>query len=171
MDYSIGDVVVYGGNGVCEIEDIKDISFYHEEPQTYYILKPMFVKQALVLYVPFNNEKLTSKIQPVITRDEAMDLIHGINDTDIEWIEDRNLRKETYSTMISSGDRREIVEVISIISDHRRSLLKEGKSLNMQDEKMLNDAQRRMNAEFAVALDIEIEEVPGFINGELAKVG
>ena len=169
MGHSVGEIVVYGGNGVCEIDDIKDISFYHEEPQKYYILKPKFVKQELVLYVPYNNEKLTSKIQPVITRSEAMDIIRD-TDNNVEWIEDRNLRKETYSSLISSGDRKNIFDIIRIISARRRELQAEGKSLNMQDEKMLNDAQKRMDAEFAVALDLNIEDVPGFINKELAQV-
>ena len=68
MSFSKGETVVYGGSGVCEIDDIKDVRFYHERPQKYYILKPLFVNQAQVVYVPFNNEKLTAKIKPVILR-------------------------------------------------------------------------------------------------------
>ena len=45
MTFSKGETVVYGGSGVCEIDDIKDVRFYHERPQKYYILKPLFVNQ------------------------------------------------------------------------------------------------------------------------------
>ncbi len=41
----------------------------------------------------------------------------------------------------------------------------------MQDEKILAEAERRMNAEFAVALDLKIEEVEGFIQEESKKAG
>ena len=68
MNYTVGERVVYGGSGVCSIDDIRDISFYHERPKKYYVLKPMFVKQASTVYVPFDNEKLTAKIKPVILK-------------------------------------------------------------------------------------------------------
>ena len=170
MSFSKGETVVYGGSGVCEIDDIKDVRFYHERPQKYYILRPLFVNQAQVVYVPFNNEKLTSKIKPVITKKEALDLIHGITECSVEWVEDRNARKELFNGLMSSGDRKDIVDVISTITARRKMLEDEGKSLNQQDEKILTDATRRMNAEFAVALGMDPKEIPEFIEVELAKV-
>ena len=171
MKHSKGETVVYGGSGVCEIDDIRDISFYHEDPRTYYVLRPLFVNQSQTVYVPFDNEKLTSKLQPVISKEEALELIHGINETSVEWIEDRNLRKETYGEMVTGGNRKDIVDVISVILNKRKDLLAEGKTLNMQDERILADAEKRMNAEFAVALDIKIEDVADFINRECKKAG
>ncbi len=168
--FSKGETVVYGGSGVCEIDDIKDVRFYHERPQKYYILRPLFVNQAQVVYVPFNNEKLTSKIKPVISKKEALDLIHNINETSVEWIEDRNERKERFNGLLSSGDRKDIVDLISAISAKRKMLENEGKSLNQQDEKILTDATRRMNAEFAVALGMDPHDIPGFIQVEREKV-
>ena len=170
MSFSKGETVVYGGSGVCEIDDIKDVRFYHERPQKYYILKPLFVNQAQVVYVPFNNEKLTSKIKPVISKKEALDLIHGITESSVEWVEDRNARKELFNGLMSSGDRKDIVDVISTITARRKMLEDEGKSLNQQDEKILTDATRRMNAEFAVALGMDPKEIPEFIEVELEKV-
>ena len=170
MSFSKGETVVYGGSGVCEIDDIKDVRFYHERPRKSYILYPLFVNQAQVVYVPFNNEKLTSKIKPVISKKEALDLIHGITECSVEWVEDRNARKELFNGLMSSGDRKDIVDVISTITARRKMLEDEGKSLNQQDEKILTDATRRMNAEFAVALGMDPKEIPEFIEVELEKV-
>ena len=170
MTFSKGETVVYGGSGVCEIDDIKDVRFYHERPQKYYILKPLFVNQAQVVYVPYNNEKLTAKIKPVITKKEALELIHNIDDNNVEWVEDRNARKELFNGLLSSGDRKDIIDLISTISARRKQLEDEGKSLNQQDEKILTDAQRRMDAEFAVALGLDVHQIPEFIQEEKAKV-
>jgi Transcriptional regulators, similar to M. xanthus CarD len=170
MTFTKGETVVYGGRGVCEIDDIKDLRFYHERPQKYYILKPLFVNQAQEVYVPFDNEQLTSKIKPVISRKEAMELIHSIAECSVEWVEDRNARRELFNGLMSSGSRKDIVDVISTISARRKVLEDEGKSLNQQDEKFLTDAIRRMNAEFAVALDMDPKDVPDFIEEELEKV-
>lgn len=163
MDYSVGDTVVYGGSGVCEISEIKDVSFGRERPQKYYILKPLFVNQAMVVYVPMKNENLVAKMQPIISRDEAIDLIKDINNMNIDWIEDRNLRKDTYNDILSSGERKDIIAVIRVINSRRKILEEDGKTLNMQDEKILYEAQKRMDAEFAVALDIGIEDVYEYI--------
>lgn len=170
MKYTKGDTVVYSGSGVCRIDDIRDISFYHERPQKYYILKPLFTKQQeLVVYVPCDNEKLVGRIQPVISREEALELINGINDVTLEWIDDRNRRKDTYGNIVSSGSRREIVDVISLIRNHRSALEAEGKRLNMQDEKLLTEAECRMNAEFAVALGVDFDKVEEFIIDQKAQ--
>ncbi len=163
MSYTVGDAVVYGGSGVCEIDDIRDISFYHERPKKYYVLKPMFVKQSSTVYVPFDNEKLTAKIQPVISKDEAIRLIDGMGEGDSVWIDDRNQRKDHFNDLLSNGTRKQIIDLISMITRHRDSLAEEGKVLNMQDEKILAEAERRMNAEFAVALDMRPDEVVNYI--------
>ena len=106
MEYSVGETVVYGGSGVCEISEIKDVAFGRERPQKYYVLNPLFSKQDSTVYVPFNNEKLVAKMQPIISREEALELISEVKNNECEWIEDRNLRKETYSSYLSSGTRK-----------------------------------------------------------------
>ena len=163
MDFVKGDTVVYGASGVCEIEDIRDISFSHEMPQKYYVMKPLFVKQAQVMYVPYNNEKCKAKIRPVITKEEALELIHSIDTTDTDWIEDRISRKNTYGSMITSGDRKDIIQVINNLYAHQQRMEDSGKTLNQQDEKMLYEARHRIDCEFAVALGISPDEVVDFI--------
>lgn len=169
MKYSIGDTIVYGGNGVCKVSGIEMKNMFGDGEEEYYILTPLFIKQASTLYVPVNNEKMTSKIKPVITRKEAYELVKNIPNIDIEWIEDKNTRKDTYSRLINFGTREEIVGIINHIIKHRDMLVNEGKRLNMMDEKILNDAERRMNGEFAVAFDILPNEVPDYIHTAIAK--
>lgn len=58
--YSVGQTVLYGSNGICNIEEIttKEISGMSID---YYVLKPLY-SQNSTLFVPVNNEKLVSKI-------------------------------------------------------------------------------------------------------------
>lgn len=159
MKLKIGDNIVYGGSGVCQVEDIKDISFFHEEAQTYYVLKPLFAKQASVLYVPKDNSAQVSKIHPVMSKKEAISLIDTLPIDSGKWIEDRNERKEKFNSVISNGSREEILGLINLIVTHAKSLSKEGKHLNAQDDRALYEAKNRMNNEFAIALDIEPDNV------------
>lgn len=163
MDFEKGETVVYGASGVCVIEDIRDISFYHESPQKYYVMKQLFVKQAQVMYVPYDNEKCKAKIRPVMSKEEAMELIYSIDISDTNWIDDRLKRKNIYGSMITKGEHKEIIQVINNLYAQQQRLEDSGKTLNQQDEKMLFDARHRIDAEFAVALDIDPSEVEDFI--------
>lgn len=169
MEFSVGDAVIYGGSGVCRIEKIDNISFFHERPQKHYVLVPLFVKQPTTVYVPFNNEMLVSKIQPIMTKDEALKLIKEVKNNDFEWIEERNVRKDKFLSILTTGTRKEIVDLIGVIVKRREELLNEGKTLNMQDEKILMDAERRMTVELAVAIGVEPEDIRKMIAEELGK--
>ncbi|MCQ2534541.1 MAG: hypothetical protein MJ172_08250 [Clostridia bacterium] len=169
MKYTIGDTIVYGGNGVCEVSGIENKNLFGDGEEQYYVLTPLFIKQASTLYVPVNNEKMTSKIKPVISHKEADELVKNIPNIEIDWIEDKNLRKNTFSHLINFGTREEIIGIINLIIKHRDALVSEGKRLNMMDEKLLNDAERVMNGEFAVAFGILPNEVPEYIHTVIAK--
>ena len=60
--FEIGQNVIYGTNGLCRVEDIKEMSFIAgETKKAYYILEPLRTK-ASTIYVPLKNEKLVSKM-------------------------------------------------------------------------------------------------------------
>ncbi len=159
MGFKIGDNIVYAGSGVCQIDDIKDISFFKEKPQKYYVLKPLFVTRSQFVYVPYDNEAQVSRIRPVASKKEAIALIDNCS-----WIEDRNERKATFTDIIVNGSREDIVGLIYLINRHAEKLAKEGKRLNAQDERALIDARSRMNNEIAVALDMEPDSVVELIH-------
>ena len=163
MSFAVGDAIVYGGSGVCEIEDIRDISFYRERPKKYYVLKPMFTPQSSVVYVPFSNEEQVSKFHHVISKEEAMAIISKIPIKGAQWVEDRNERKEAFNGIVNTGSREEIVSLITLIEKRRDELADEGKKLNAQDERILYDALRRINSEFAVALGMDPDSVDRYI--------
>ncbi|MBO7450578.1 MAG: CarD family transcriptional regulator [Clostridiales bacterium] len=168
MEFKVGDNVVYGGNGVCKITEIKEMSVFSGAPlKKYFVLEPIFTKQSSVMYVPLDSEVMLAKIHPVIDKEEALSLIKELPNNNIEWIEDKNLRKDTFNTIVTKGTRMEIMGVIKAVISHQAELVNEGKRLNMQDEKTLTDAKNRMNAELALALDLQPDEVPEFIRKEI----
>ena len=160
MGFKVGDNIVYAGSGVCQIDAIKDISFFKEKPQKYYVLKPLFVRQSQVMYVPFDNKSQVEKIRPVLTKKEAIALIDKLPLVEtLEWIDDRNDRKDAFADIIVNGSREDIMSMIHLIKQHAQKLSGEGKHLNAQDERALNDARVRMNNEFALALDMQPDQV------------
>ncbi|MCQ2467793.1 MAG: CarD family transcriptional regulator [Clostridia bacterium] len=163
MSFKIGDNVIYGGNGVCKITDIKKMSFFNEPPKDYYILESCFIKQASTMYVPLDNEIMVSRMQDVMTKEEATELIKVLTDCKTEWIEDKNVRKSTFNNIIVKGTREEIMTLIKTILNHQAEIAEEGKRLNLQDEKALSEAMDRINNEFALVFDMDPKDVPDFV--------
>ena len=72
--YGIGDLIVYGTEGVCRVEDIgvPALAGINQERQ-YYTLKPLYREGRI--YAPVDTAMF---MRPVITRDDADALIRDI---------------------------------------------------------------------------------------------
>ena len=77
MDYSKGEHVVYGSNGVCLIEDISSRSYPGDGAErTYYTLRPLNSPSS-TLYVPADNEQLCARIRRVLTPEQVESIVAG----------------------------------------------------------------------------------------------
>ena len=73
--FNIGDMVVYGSQGVCKIDAIQEKQI-GKAVMNYYVLKPVFNENTSV-FVPVENATLTSKMQDLLTRSQAKELIQN----------------------------------------------------------------------------------------------
>ena len=92
--YQIGDVVVFGAEGLCRIEDITEKKFGKEIIQ-YYVLKQL-MRGNSVNYVPVNNEKSVSKMRPVLTEEEITQFIRQMPLQEVPWIENNRERQQAF---------------------------------------------------------------------------
>ena len=69
--FNVGDLIIYGGTGVCRVKDITHPDFGMPEDRLYYILEPVY--QAGTIYAPVDNGKVY--MRPVISEEEANELI------------------------------------------------------------------------------------------------
>ena len=162
--FSINDYIIYGRTGVCKITDIKKVKFGTGDEKEYYIIKPIFDKNATI-YAPIDSKAI--KIKPVMTIEEVKDLIKNIPDEETIWIEDNNLRKEEYTKIIKNGNRNELVKLLKTLHLKKEDQDKIGKKLNINDEKIMNDAEKLLHEELALVLNIKLEDVVPFIIGKL----
>lgn len=164
--FNIGDLIVYGSDGVCEIADISTRKFGKEDRE-YYILVPIEDKKSVV-YVPVGNKKLESKMHKVLSSSEIYELISSIPEQKGIWIDNDILRREKYNEIIKSGKHLELISLIKAIKNRQESLKNTGKKLHQSDAKFLAEAQKMLHGEFSVVLNIEIEEVAPFIKEQLS---
>ncbi|MCD7873070.1 MAG: CarD family transcriptional regulator [Clostridiales bacterium] len=159
--FNIGDIFVYGSNGVCSITDIKTEKF-GSEVKTYYILSPYFDSRETI-YVPVDNEKLVSKMKELLTEEQIIEMIKSIPNRDNIWIENINMRKEEFKKIIKNSKRNELLALMKTLHARREELSKAGKNLSVFDERFLKQAQNIIHSEIALVLHIKPEEVEPFI--------
>ena len=60
--YQVGEKIIYGGNGVCVIDEIKVIETPHTgEAQQYYVIRPMFQDCKISVPVDRSEERRVGK--------------------------------------------------------------------------------------------------------------
>lgn len=154
--YEVGEVVLYGANGVCEITEIttKKIGKVFVE---YYVLKPV-CSESSTLFVPTHNEQLVSKMRDVLSSDEIKSILSQKTDNEI-WIDNKSERCEKFKEIIAGGDCKKLVELIRRMHFHSKLQLKKGRRLHMSDERFLKEAEKMVCDEVSVVLHIDRGEV------------
>lgn len=165
--YKVGEYVVYGTSGICKITDIKNMTL---SPiigeRNYYILEQINSKMS-VIYVATDNETLCAKLRNVLSEKDILDILHGAKENSINWIEDRKLRTQTFSSIISSGSYEDLLLMIRCIYLKSRELAEMRKHLSDSDASILRNAERIVREEFAFSLSIPSEQVGEYIRREL----
>lgn len=163
--FKINDNILYGSHGICTISDITEQNFGNEKKK-YYLLHPHNNVSANI-YVPMDNKKLINKMKRILSKEEIMDLIKIIPDTDSKWIENKTERNEYFRSIIASGDRQNIIKLIKAIYKHKEDLNSVGKKLHTSDLQFFKEAEKIIYEEFALVLDIKYEQVLPFLMNEL----
>ena len=161
--YGIGDLIVYGSEGVCRVEDIgvPQLAGVNKERQ-YYTLKPLY-REGRVFAPVF--------MRPVITREAADALIRRIPEIEPEVYENSNLRflNEYYQAQLQNYSCEGLLKLIRSTHAKREVMRGRGKKLGLVDERYMKRAQDMLHGEFAVALGIERGDVPAYIEQMLEE--
>ena len=159
--FNVGEVVFYGAQGICKIDGVetKQIGKISAD---YYILKPVF-NESTAVFVPVNNEMLTSKMQSVLTKAQADELIENASSADIIEADCENQKREVYKSIISGGDRQMLVSLIKTIRTEDKKRSQNGKRLNINDEQILRKAENLLYNELAYVYGVEPENIKNTI--------
>ncbi|MBQ8267324.1 MAG: hypothetical protein IJZ21_02955 [Clostridia bacterium] len=159
--FRIDDVIVYGSQGICKVEKIETKQI-GKQTADYYVLKPLF-KENTAVFVPMQNEALTSKMQNVLTKAQAEELIRKITLIYVIKPSDEAEKRELYKAVLSSGDREKLIALIKTIRSERDERRESGKKLNINDEQTLTKAEQLLYNELAFVLGCEPDEVKNII--------
>lgn len=164
--FNVNDTILYGTHGICKIVDITEQKF-NGSTNKYYILQPLH-NASSTIYVPLDNEKLLARMRRILSEEEIYELIKAMPDKETSWIENKNERNERFRSILSSGDRSEIIKLIKVIYQHKEELKAIGKKLHASDEQFFREAEKVIYDEFALVLNIRYDQVLPFIVDQIS---
>ena len=158
--YKIGDYVLYGFSGSCQVVEIGSLPFGGPD-KIYYSLKPVYDARSTI-YVPVSREDEIAR--KVITKKEAEEILKIVtSDAPDEHI----FEKDTCEQVLKSGDNVEVSKVIKQLRILRKENRKNHKGLNISEERILRDAERIFFSEIATAFDMTMEDTMAEFSAKL----
>jgi len=168
MQYSKGDYIRYSQNGVCYIEDIKQMKnpVFQNNLKQFYVLKPVGNEKSTV-YVPTDNAELTSRMRYILKKQDIDSLIDSVKKSSLEWINDRRLRAESFKKIIKTSDQQELLKLVSCIYLKKQEWAVAGKKLSATDDGILKQAEELIDNEFTFVLGLKKGQVGEYIRNRL----
>lgn len=163
--FHTGDHVVYGAYGVCSITGTTEKEIGAKK-LSYYVLKPVFQQNSTV-FVPVENEQLTSRLRKVLTRQEMEQLIDSLPEQQSIWIDDETERRNLFQKILSDGDRVSIIRLAKTLYHHQQERIAKGKRLHQSDERFFREADRLICDEFAFVLQKDPGEIPAILQQKM----
>ncbi len=159
--FAVGDLVVYGGEGVCRVDAIGPSGMdYDTSGKVYYHLVPLY-RSGTVL-TPLDTAVL---MRPVMSREAALALIDHLPELPPCKPELPGMRaaKEHYQHLMQRCESSEIAAMVHTVCRRRAWAVRHGKKMSQMDERYLKRAEEQLYGELAAALELAREEVVPFI--------
>ncbi|MBQ6588953.1 MAG: CarD family transcriptional regulator [Butyrivibrio sp.] len=165
---NIGECVIYGSHGLCQVREILVPTFLERGKEKQYYMMISAVDAGSVLYVPV--EGAEDKVREVISADYAEDLID-----DIEEVEEIELPegKKAEPAILEIIKRNVVDEMMGLVKSLRRikaTREAEGKRFATLNEKYLNMAEKLLYTELAYSLETEKDNIKRRVLEMLAEL-
>ena len=159
--FAAGDLVVYGGEGVCRVESVgtPDTSGY-DKTKEYYTLAPLYRSGQVM--TPVDTRVL---MRPVMTAQEAADFLAALPQLPPEAPEGPGQRaaKDHYHAVVTSYDCGRMAAMIKHVCHRRRWAMQHGRKVSQLDERYLRRAEDQLYGELAAVLGLERDAVADLI--------
>ncbi len=163
--FEVGEYIIYGVKGVCQVEDITHIDISGaDKNRLYYVLSPMGNGSGKI-YAPTDNQKVM--MRKVITREEANRLIGELPQIELLWVPDDKQREAKYKEALSTCDYRAWVSIVKTVYLRRQERVAQGKKITALDERYMRTAENELYSELSLALDIPKDEMEDYIMEQL----
>ena len=159
--FKVDDYIMYGMTGVCKVIDITNEKVVNGEKRDYYVLSPIHHDNTIIK-IPLDNNKIP--MRKIISKGDVTSLINDMPNMDTLWIDDEKKRNNQFKMMLKSGKCEDLIKLIF----NKRYAKSTSKKLNKADKEIIKEAERLLNEEFAVILNISPNEVNSYISSQIS---
>lgn len=163
--FKVGDLVVYGSEGVCRVEAVGTLPLSDvKSDREYYTLAPLY--RTGTAFAPVDGKAF---IRPILSRQEAEELIRSIPEIKEAPCTAKGARMlgEQYQKLLQSRDCGDLVQLIKTIYLKQQGAQAAGRRPGQVDERFRKRAEEMLHGELAAALGIGREEVAAYIQKAL----
>ena len=162
--YSVGELIVYGGTGVCRVEAVEEKQSPDSGKRMYYRLKPLY--QSGSISVPVDGKVF---MRPVISREEAEAIIDRLPDMPVQSLHERNFTQLAahYQQLLCSHECSDVAGLVVSIHAKKRESERAGRRFGQVDAKFMKRAETLLYGEISAALGIPYDEVEPYIERRL----
>jgi len=163
--YKIGDLVVYGKMGVCNVKDITTLKNVNVQTgRLYYVLQP--TNDNCVIYAPVDTKVF---MRPVISREEANRLIDRIPAIKAEAYFNDRVQDLTqhYEDALNCHDCADLVKLTMSIYAKKQMIEQSNHKFGQIDERYMKQAEELLYSELAVVFEIPKEKVSEYIESKV----
>ncbi|MDD2971081.1 MAG: CarD family transcriptional regulator [Lachnospiraceae bacterium] len=159
--FEVGDYVVYGNNGVCQVESVGPIKMPGVTKERLYYTLTIHCAHGGKVFTPVDSDKV--RMRSVMSKDEAKGLLNSIPELSTFPSVDQRKSEAVYRGALQSGNCMETLKVVKTLQNRKKERQAEGKNMNVSDEKYLRIATTELYGELAMALDMDITSVENCI--------
>lgn len=166
--YNIGDLIIYGSEGLCRVEAVGALDkCIIDSDMLYYTLCPIYHEGKI--YTPVDTAVF---MRPIITCENAQHLIDCIPQIQINPYNNQDLKliERQYKSLLKTYNCEDLVQMIKSITAKKNIAVEQGKKLGQTDERYMKNAEDLLYGEFAFALGICRENVKSYIEDRVCKL-
>ena len=153
--FNIGDLIIYSGHGICQIDEICNKSILGVT-RKYYVLHPV-QDTKLTISTPVDND--TVVMHAIINKNEAEEILESFKQPGIEWIEKNSQRPQIYHEIVNAGNRKEISKIVNTLMRKKHEIEMSGRKFHEYDRKLLTFVSNILFAELAISLNTTFDEI------------
>ncbi|MBR6239136.1 MAG: CarD family transcriptional regulator [Lachnospiraceae bacterium] len=155
--FKIGEYVVYGNKGVCQIKSVGPIDMPGvSKDRQYYTMSQVYLKGSTI-FTPVDND--TKALRKILTKKQAKELIADIKNIKPDWIKDDKERDRIFTDILRTADCRELCNMIISLYHRKEERIAGGKKATSTDERFFHAAEDILYGELGIALGMEKEKV------------
>lgn len=160
--YKKGELVVYGNNGVCVIEDITTMENSISGTDTLYYVLRSKIATGGVAYVPVEGKVF---LRPVMSKSDAEALVKKIPEISTRGFTNTSVRDaaRVYRDALNTHNTETVVGLIKHITATEEKKREQNKKLSSTEERYLTVAKKVLESELVEALGMGEEELKKYI--------